>query len=88
MEKYNRISVTSEHSDKLQTLKDSLTATEKKIILEMLNNEMTSGQVRNKIFNIKQTEQQKAVVKITKIVFCELLQKKEFINQTVQIFYS
>lgn len=88
MKKYNRIQVTSSRTDRLQTLKDSLTATEKKIILQMINSGMTSGQVRNKIFNIVESEQQKAIVKITTIVFSELLNKKEFISHSVNIIYS
>ena len=76
MNQYKQISVINDHH---------LTATEKKIILYMLNNEMTSGQVRNKIFNIFPLENQEAKIIIHESAKSIILNRDEWIKRIVLI---
>ena len=71
-----------------QTLKDHLTATDKKIIVTMLNSGMDIGVVRNKMFEITKLENSIANVIIKTKSFSKILNKDEVTKQKVQIKYN
>jgi hypothetical protein len=83
-----KIIVTSEKNTGTQILKDSLTATEKKILIHMLNAGLNQGQVRNKIFHINKTGNNTAEIVIGTITKSILLGKNEIVKQRVKIKYS
>ena len=71
-----------------QTLKDSITPTEKKIILQMLNSGITKGKVRNKHFHIQKTGDNTAEVAIGTVSYSIILGRDEMVTQRVQIKFS
>lgn len=88
MAKISKIAVTSEKNLGIQVLKDTLTPTEKKIIIHMINAGLTEGQVRNKVFHISKTGNCTAEVVIGTITKSIILGKTEIVKQRVKIKYS
>ena len=88
METISRITITSEKNLGLDILKDSLTPTEKKILIHMLNAGLNEGQVRNKVFHISKTANNTAEVIVGTITKSILLGRNEIVNQRVKIKYS
>ena len=86
--KISRISVTSTRNLGLQVAKDYLTATEKKILIYMLNAGMSVGTVRNKCFCISKTDNNNAVVVIKTTTFSIIVGRKETTRYTVGFKYS
>ena len=84
----SRISVTSEKNIGLQIIKDRITPTEKKILINMLNSGLNEGQVRNKIFHISKTGNNTAEVVIGTIAKSIILGRNEIVKQRVKIKYS
>ena len=84
----SKISVTSKKDIGLQILKDSLTATEKKILIHMLNAGLNQGQVRNKVFYISKTGNNTADIVIGTITKSILLGRNEIVKRKVKIKYS
>jgi hypothetical protein len=82
------ISVISVKQTKNQTLKDSLTPTEKKVLILMLNSGLVSGKVRNKIFEINKTGNNTADVNVKTIVKSIVLGRSEIVSHRVKIKYS
>lgn len=66
-----------------QIIKDSLTPTEKKILIHMLNAGMDEGQVKKKLFYIEKTGKDTANVKIGTITHSFLLGRDEIINHEI-----
>lgn len=83
-----RISVTSTTNDRVQILKHHLTATEKKILIHMINSGLNEGQVRNKSFHIQRTENCNADITIVTREYSEMLRKDELISRKLKIKYS
>jgi hypothetical protein len=84
----SKITVTSEKNTKLQVLKDTLTATEKKILIHMLNSGLNEGQVRNKVFHISKSGNNSAEVVIGTITKSIILGRNEIVKHRVKIKYS
>ena len=84
----SKISVTSKKDIGLQILKDSLTATEKKILIHMLNAGLNQGQVRNKVFYISKTGNNTADIVIGTITKSIVLGRNEIVKRKVKIKYS
>lgn len=83
-----QIAVISKKDIGLQILKDSLTPTEKKILIHMLNANLNEGQVKNKIFIILKTGNNIADIKIKTITKSILLGGNEITTQKVKIKYN
>ncbi len=92
MKKVSKISVISKRDigskKKPQIIKDSLTATEKKILIQMLNSNMKQGQVRNKVFHISNKKGDTADVIVGTITKSVILGRKEIVKQKVKIKFS
>lgn len=84
----SRITVTSKKNTGLQVLKDSLTPTDKKILIHMLNAGLNEGQVRNKVFHISKTGNNTAEVVLGTITKSIILGRNEIVKQRVKIKYS
>jgi hypothetical protein len=84
----SKITVTSSKNTGLQVLKDNLTATEKRILIYMLNNDILEGQVKNKVFNIKITGNNTANVVIGTITKSIILGRDEIVKNRVSIKFS
>ena len=80
-----KITVTSQTNLGHQIVKDSLTPTEKKVIIYMINNQMQQGQVRNKVFTINNTSENTANVIIGTTTKSIILGRNETVNQRVSI---
>ena len=85
MSKITKISIISSKDIGLQVLKDTLTTSEKKILIAMLNAGLKEGQVRNKVFYINKTSTNTADVIIGTITKSIILGKNELIKQRVRI---
>jgi hypothetical protein len=83
-----QIAVISKKDIGLQVLKDSLTPTEKKILIHMLNANLNEGQVKNKVFHILKTGNSTADIKIGTITKSILLGRNEITTQKVKIKYN
>jgi hypothetical protein len=88
MDAISRITITSEKNTGLQVLKDSLTPTEKKILLHMLNAGLNEGKVKNKVFNILKTSNNTAEIIIGTIAKSVILGRNEIVKHRVKIKYS
>lgn len=89
MRNFKRISIISEKSlGRKQTLKDYLTTREKQIILHLLNSGLTSGKVRNKIYQIEKTGNNMANVKVFSEETNWPFPKKVIRTNSVRIKYS
>ena len=71
-----------------QVLKHTLTATEKRILVHMLNAGLTEGQVRNKIFSIEKKINNTAKILIETITKSIYTGKKEVTKNRLEIKYS
>lgn len=85
---FRKIIITSEKNTGLQILKDSLTPTEKKVLIYMLNAGLNEGQVKNKVFHISKTGNNTAEVVIATITHSIILGRNEIVKQRVKIKYS
>lgn len=85
---FKKITITSEKNTGQQILKDSLTPTEKKVLLYMLNAGLNEGQVKNKVFHISKTGNNTAEVVIGTITHSIILGRNEIVKQRVKIKYS
>jgi hypothetical protein len=88
MKPISKISVVSKKDIGLQVLTDSLTTTEKKILIVMLNSNMNQGKVRNKTFFINKTGENTADIKIGTTAKSITLGRNETTYQKVKIKYS
>ena len=88
MNTISKIAITSEKNTGLQVLKHTLTATEKKILVHMLNAQLNEGQVRNKIFHISKTGNNTAEIVVSTITKSSILGKNEILKHRVKIKYS
>jgi hypothetical protein len=88
MANISKITVTSSTNLGLQVCKDHLTPIETKILKQMLNENVSEGQVRNKIFSILETEGNAAKVVIRTIEKCVILNCKQITKRKLTIKYS
>jgi hypothetical protein len=88
MANISKITVTSSTDSGHQVCKDHLTPTEIKILKQMLNKNLSEGQVRNKIFSILETEGNAAKVTIRTIEKCIILNCNQIIKRELTIRYS
>lgn len=88
MEKISKVTLTSDRNIGLQVLKDSLTPTEKKIIIQMINGGLNEGRVRNKIFQISKTGINTAEIVIGTITKSSISGKNETVRYRVKIKYA
>ncbi len=71
-----------------QVLKDSLTPTEKKIIIQMLNAGMTEGKVKNKTFVLFNKTSKESDLKIYTLEKSEILKKYETTTRNLKISFK
>lgn len=89
---YTKVSVISERNigkkDSPQIVKDSITTTEKKILLQMLSRGMKAGTVKKKTFVIEKQEGDVIDLNIRTKTRSELLNQDEVINYRVKVKVS
>lgn len=88
MKSIKNIQVTSTRDLGGQVIKDSLTATEKKILIHMLNAGLNEGQVRNKVFHISNKMNNTAVITLGTITKSIILGKNEVTRRSMKIKYT
>lgn len=88
MDAISKITITSERNTGIQVLKDTLTSTEKKVLVHMLNAGLNEGQVKNKVFHISKTGNNTAEIVVGTIVKSVILGRNEIVKHRVKIKYS
>jgi|LakMenE01Jun11ns_1017448.scaffolds.fasta_scaffold9856970_5 hypothetical protein len=85
---YKRISIISKQNLGKQIIKHSLTSTEKKILLFMLNGGMNAGTVKNKHFSIDKLNKDTANIVIRTTTKSIILGKNETTRYSLQIKFN